>query len=195
VLFPQEVSKWDGNLTTLLHLGAQLWIYGDKSPWPHLLSQQSTVTTLQLRYHLWKLTQIPYRLHKLNFCHLLRIAIKSFHSAINLLLIWFYSLNRRTWWSIGMAMPQALQTDGTLTFVTCVTVSFYHALSGRWIQTFQVNRPLPPSRTDCVSPQNVRTTYITILCHTSKDCNWIKWYENTKFHSYQVIYSHKWWDW
>jgi len=61
VLFPQELSKWDGNLTTLLHLGPQLWIYGDISPLPHLPSQQSTVRTLQLPYHLWKLCHITYR--------------------------------------------------------------------------------------------------------------------------------------
>ena len=61
VLFPQEVSKWDGNLTTLFHLRPQLRIYEDISPWPHLLWQQSTVTTVQLPYLLWKLSQISYR--------------------------------------------------------------------------------------------------------------------------------------
>jgi hypothetical protein len=93
-----------------------------------------------------------YRLCKLRFCHQLRIETKSFHSAINLLLIWFYNFNRRSWWLTGTAMPQVLHTDGTSIFVTCVTVSFYHALSDRWIQTFQTNRPLPPSRMGCMSP-------------------------------------------
>jgi len=83
-----------------------------------------------------------------------------------------------------MAMPQVLQTDGTLIFVTCVTVS------GRWVPIFQKNRPLPPSWTGSMSPHKVRTTYITILCHTLEDCNRINWYEDTKSHSYQVIHSY-----
>jgi hypothetical protein len=131
-----------------------------------------------------------YRLHKLHFCHLMRNETKSFHSAINLLLYQFHNFNRRTWWWIRMAMPQALRTDGTLIFVTCVTVSFYHALSGSWIPMLQKNRPLPPSQMGSMSPQNVRTTYITIVCHTSEDCDRINWSEDTKSHSYQVIYAY-----